>query len=823
MRVRYKTLGITAITLIITISLVYVAAQSILLQSYMNLEAQSARDDVGSALRVIDYDQSVLASIAMDYANWDDTANFLIDHNADYIDTNFVDATLLNLRLNAVILADIDDNIVYGKSVNFSTQQESPLPAGLIESLTAGSPLFRSSEDEPLTGILALPDGLMMIGAYPVKDSTATGPSRGTIMMGRFLDDEEMDKLRNITGIAMSLVPPGSAGTPDLPAIMQEPGGDGILVVPADRDTVSSYTVIRDLYGSPAMVLRVDQPRTIYAQWQTSMLYIVAILFVLSTPAALFGALLADRFVISRIVRLSARISQIGANNEFSGRLEDRGNDELSAFAGKINEALDALDRSRQQLQDNEERLRSMVENINEVIWETDAAMLLTYISPKARNIFGYQPENLKGRSPFDLIKPEERDHIRSIIHEMNVRNGSFAGVEFWIARPDGTLACIEVGGNVIRDGSGEITGYRGIARDITERRQAEETLRVSEERLRLCAATARFGTFDWDPVTDQHFWSPETYEIYGFPPDTPLTFERLTGSIYPGDRQDAVIAAALDPAGPGGYSMEYRIIRASDSAIRWVYVRARVFFQGEGDRRRAVRVLGAIQDITDRKQSEEAMAASLGEKDVLLKEIHHRVKNNLQIISSLLSLQSGSVKTENPAIMFRESQDRIRSMALIHEKLYQSRDISRIDFAGYVRSLTSYLMHSYATGQRVNVVVDIENVLLGIDTAIPCGLIINELVSNSFKYAFQDGRPGELRIGLAREGDLYVLTVGDNGVGLPPGLDYLNTRSLGLQLVNTLVSQLEGTIELDGSQGTRFRIVFKEIRSDFTKKAPPG
>ncbi len=215
--------------------------------------------------------------------------------------------------------------------------------------------------------------------------------------------------------------------------------------------------------------------------------------------------------------------------------------------------------------------------------------------------------------------------------------------------------------------------------------------------------------------------------------------------------------------------------------------------------------------EVAERTRAQEALSASLQEKEVLLKEIHHRVKNNLQIISSLLSLQTANHDSD-PTAALRESQDRIRSMALIHEKLYRSVDVARVDFRDYAEGLTAGLQRSYFPGPGVHVFVDVEDILLDIDLAIPCGLIVNELVSNSLKYAFQDGRKGEIRVGLARDGRNYILTVSDNGPGLPPDVDFRNTPSLGLQLVNMLASQLEGTVELDCSRGTRFKITFAEI-----------
>jgi two-component sensor histidine kinase len=221
-----------------------------------------------------------------------------------------------------------------------------------------------------------------------------------------------------------------------------------------------------------------------------------------------------------------------------------------------------------------------------------------------------------------------------------------------------------------------------------------------------------------------------------------------------------------------------------------------------------------AQQEIAERKRAEEQIKASLKEKEVLLKEIHHRVKNNLQAISSLLYLQSKGVKGKEALEMFRDGQNRVRSMALIHERLYQSKDLRRVDFAEYVRNPANYLLRSYGVHSNViQLKVNVEDVFLGIDTAIPWGVITNELISNSLKHAFPGGRGGEIRIELCADNDRQLnLMVSDNGVGFPSGLDFRSTESLGLQLVNTIVDQLEGTIELDRSGGTAFEITFTEL-----------
>jgi PAS domain S-box-containing protein len=222
--------------------------------------------------------------------------------------------------------------------------------------------------------------------------------------------------------------------------------------------------------------------------------------------------------------------------------------------------------------------------------------------------------------------------------------------------------------------------------------------------------------------------------------------------------------------------------------------------------------VTSIIRDTTERRKTEERIKASLREKEVLLKEIHHRVKNNLQITSSLLKLQSAYIRDEQARDMFAESHNRIRSMALVHEKLYQSSDLSRINFKEYAESLAGLLFRSFGVDSnliRLQIRADVS--FLTIDLAVPSGLILNELLSNCLKHAFPACRCGEVHVHIAEEsaGENLTLAVSDNGVGLPAGLDIENTETLGLQLVRTLTRQLHGRLEVIRDGPTEFRVTF--------------
>ncbi len=224
----------------------------------------------------------------------------------------------------------------------------------------------------------------------------------------------------------------------------------------------------------------------------------------------------------------------------------------------------------------------------------------------------------------------------------------------------------------------------------------------------------------------------------------------------------------------------------------------------------------GAIitaQDITEQKLAQDEINRSLQEKEILLNEIHHRVKNNMQIITSLLKLQSQSIKDKRSLELFQNSQNRVRSMALIHEKLYRTKDFSSIDFGEYIRSLTTHLLISYhILPSQIEIDVNIKDIIFNMNVAIPCGLIINELVTNSIKHAFSNCRGGKIKVSITKKGtNGYLLIVKDNGKGLPPeAIELEDPTTLGLQLVSSLVSQLKGTLQYQFKNGAIFSIEFE-------------
>jgi PAS domain S-box-containing protein len=356
-----------------------------------------------------------------------------------------------------------------------------------------------------------------------------------------------------------------------------------------------------------------------------------------------------------------------------------------------------------------------------------------------------------------------------------------------------------------------------GAERRAGDQSPAEKQRWKAEARYRSLVEQIPAVTFmaALDEDVQEFYVSPQIEALLGFSQEEWLSNPFLWfRQLHPDDRERCHLEFARGCRTGGPFRAEFRAL-TRDGRIVWVRGEARVV---RDDRGQPLFIQGIAYDITESKRAEEAVRASseqieasLREKEVLLEEIHHRVKNNLQVISSLLRLQSAHVRDRATLEMFNESGNRIRSMALVHEKLYQSADLSRLDFTEYVRSLTDLLVRSYqAETSRVTVRTTVEDVRLGIDAAVPLGLIINELVSNCLKYAFPSGRRGEVRVDLRPDdGERYLLRVVDDGVGLPAGFDPRTTETLGMQLVCALTEQLGGTIELVPSGGTEFRIRF--------------
>lgn len=439
--------------------------------------------------------------------------------------------------------------------------------------------------------------------------------------------------------------------------------------------------------------------------------------------------------------------------------------------------------------------------------WEWDIATNCVQWSDELYRIYGYEPHEIAPdyRLIVETMHPKSRDEFLGAIDAALKGERPFE-MDYIFFRKDGSEAILHTIGQVAYDNNGAPAQILGTVQDITGQKRAEKTLRESEEKFRNIFDNANDGILIADSSTMRFVDANKTVcGMLGY------TREEITKlgvkDIHPDKDFPRVLKEFEKQMRGEKIIAEDLPVMRKDGSIFYADIGATIITLG--GKRRAV---GIFRDITGRRQAEEQIRSALREKEILLKELHHRVKNNLQIVASMLRLQSGYITDREARMLFEESWNRIETMAIIHDKLYRTKDLARVDFKEYVEELSSNLLTLTAgKSEEIELESDVEGVVLDVNNSIPCGLIINELVSNSLKHAFPDGRKGKITISMHSDDDGGItLFVGDNGIGFSDGVDFRNTESLGLQLVVSLVEQLDGVIELDRSEGTTFTIKFQ-------------
>ncbi len=451
----------------------------------------------------------------------------------------------------------------------------------------------------------------------------------------------------------------------------------------------------------------------------------------------------------------------------------------------------------------SEENYRVLVENANEAIVVAQNGMM-KYINPKTVDIAGFSQEELLLKPFIDLIHPEDKQLVLERYNQ-RLKGKKLPHVyPLRIIDKNGKTKWLEV--NAVLIDWQEEPATLNFFTDITERKYTEEALKESEERFRKLVDTAHvcIAIHQKGKIV---FANKQTYESLGYEKEAELLGKPALEVMHPDSRQVAANRIAkMMKTGHLVPPVEEKMLRKDGSVMFGLVSSIPITYKGNT----AFQVTAV--DITEQKKTQEKLKTSLNEKEVLLKEIHHRVKNSLQVISSLLYLQSKHLKDKEIINIFIESQNRIRSMALVHEKLYRSKNLAQINFSAYIKDLANSLFHSYSINvNRIKLVTEIQKMIMDIETAIPCGLILNELISNALKYAFPKDLAGEIRIMLKlKQNRMVEFSVRDTGVGLPDDFNITESSPLGMRLVETLVDQINGKMEIKKNNGTTFNIWFE-------------
>ena len=417
----------------------------------------------------------------------------------------------------------------------------------------------------------------------------------------------------------------------------------------------------------------------------------------------------------------------------------------------------------------------------------------------------GYTYDEFLNMTPMDIIAHEKRSEIQK--NAFNIFEKGYLEFDIIQQAKNGKKIPVEVKSTLI--GLNEEKVVLSISRDITESKRAEKTLQESEKKYRDLAELLPQTIFETDLNGNITFVNHIGHQIFGYTPEELNKGINMIQILVPEDRARAMKNNQRILNGEKLPFGEFTALK-KDGTTFPIIVNTNLIIQED----KIIGLRGILVDISELKDAENKIKASLKDKEVLLREIHHRVKNNMQIISSLLNLQIDYLNDEDAIDVLKESQNRVKSMAMIHEKLYLSTDLTKINFVDYIQSLISNLFYSYNVKEdHIKPILKIEDVNLNIETAIPCGLIITELISNCLKYAFPNQMKGKIIISLKQVEDKFELIISDNGIGLPENININKIKTLGILLVKSLTEQIDGKISIQRKNGTQFKITFKELK----------
>lgn len=670
----------------------FTLSHNIQLSNFLEFEQAGTLDNVERVQNVILNEQEYLDYTVQDWACWDDTCRFIEDGNQQYIDSNFDDQTFSGINVNVMLFVNKSGSVVYAKSVDFNTTEETQVPEELLKLVETGA-LLSKSENDTKSGFVLLDGKPMFIASYPILTGEHNGPMKGTLIFGRYFDEKLFTFFEETTFSSLLMYRVDEDLPPDFQTKLSNfsRNPDRIILEPLSEDRIAGYFELLDFSGKPALIMRADFPRDVYLHGKRTLnnMYFFLLLTGLMTGAGVKFAL--DRLFVSRLIEIDNFVTRVRSEKDLSKRLSLKGNDELCRLSKEINGMLNEIYLMEQELTAQEQEKKVLLDSLTE---------LVIFVNPHLNIIWA-------NRAALECMK-------------LNLQRAV---------------------GTYLKD----IPSIGGVLSDYM---QLEQIFVTGNKRS--------------------------------------VEFTAMDGTVW---------------------SIQAIPVTEKDGKI--------------------VGVLEMCRDITEKKKAEQLRK----------KEINHRIKNNLQIVSSLLDLQAEKFSDKKVIEAFKESESRVLSMSLIHQELYESGKLDSLDFSSYLRKLVANLLKSYNTETlKIRVELDVSSVFLGVDTAVSLGIIINELFTNSIKYAFPVQAGGEIDISLIREksteeafgketpdnifpgspkklseaGESYTLIYADNGRGLPEGLDFRNSETLGLQLVNALVNQIDGILDVERGEGTKFMIKFK-------------
>jgi diguanylate cyclase (GGDEF)-like protein/PAS domain S-box-containing protein len=527
MTLHKKTLILLGTALITLVIVLYLISKTVFLKSYGSLEEQHVRAHIELALKTLSEIVSAQDSKAGDWANWDETYDFINTGNREYTRTNPTDKTFSELKINLMLFVNASGKVIFGKAFDLQNQIEIPVPKSILNHIETGSILLlHAGSASGRAGIIILPEGPMIITSRPILTSEGKGPVRGTLLFGRYLDETEIRKLGEEPDYALSVHRADDEQMPqDLrSAVLLFSEKNQIRVKPVSPDFVAGHTILQDIYGNPALILEIRFKRDIFRQGEKTVYYFISLIIIAGLLLGIATMFMLDREVLSRITGLSSHVRRVRASGDLSERLPPEGRDELSGLSIEINKMLEELEKS-------EENYRNLFENANDLIQSVDADGRFLSVNKKWRSTLGYTADEAKKMHFTDIIKKDQIPHCMEILKKIAMGELADLTETIFISK-DGKELHVEGSINA-QHSDGKFICTRGIFRDVTFRKQMEQTLRESEEKFKAISSTAKDAIIMMDDKGGVTYWNRAAEEIFGYP-EGEIIGKELHGIIAP-------------------------------------------------------------------------------------------------------------------------------------------------------------------------------------------------------------------------------------------------------------------------------------------------
>jgi len=520
MTLRRRILLIIGVTLVALIVGLYKVSSSILLKDFAGLERRDVVRDVKRLHRAVANELASLNEESVELASSDETYQFIQDHNRNYIRSNLGDASLSNDRLNFVVFLNRDGQMVYSKGVDLQAQKASSVPESLLRLLKDKSPLLEHPTVETVqAGVLLLPEGATLVVSRPILTSQRTGPIRGTLIAGRFLDAVAVKQLAATTHLALTMCrvddPKLSEDFRGARAVIHDT--NAVYIHPLDDGSIGGYAVWNDVFGKPALLLRVEVAREIFAQGQATIRYLVTSLLVIGLCFGAAMALLMERMVLRRLAQLITDVGRIGSNNDVTARVAVGGRDELAGLANALNKMLDTLQHSQGKLQESQRQLFTLMANLPGMVYRqrNDQNCTIEFASEGCVELTGYHPQDLVNNnvSYRELIHPDDRERVCREVHKA-VEAGQPFQLQYRITPARGEIKRVWEQGRGVASADGKVEILEGFISDVTEKKLAADRLRLQS--LALESAANAIVITDHDGVIE---WvNPAFTKLTGYP-----------------------------------------------------------------------------------------------------------------------------------------------------------------------------------------------------------------------------------------------------------------------------------------------------------------